>query len=185
VLTKTTKVLRQIAGLNKRHKDYRTGEPPSVPRCFVTLGCSVEDTPINTAIVKPDTTYEKHVVSDSFICVCCDVIILVVCEIVSTCVTNKWRKNWTFFEEVPYLNFLGNKSERRFSNYVFLTSVRISYKFISTVLTFESIRLTLCSTNFSIQKFCVLPTMHLCVLRGFQNKQRYIFLYTAIPYMFL
>ena len=39
-------------------------------------------------------------------------------------------------------------------------------------------KLTLCTTNFDIQKFCVLPTMYLCVLRGSQNNQR-LFPYTA------
>jgi hypothetical protein len=44
--------------------------------------------------------------------------------------------------------------------------------------------LTFCTTSFNIQKFIVLPTMHLCVLRGFQNKQR-LFLYTAFTDWFL
>ena len=39
-------------------------------------------------------------------------------------------------------------------------------------------------TSFNIQKFCVLPTMHLCVLCGSKNKQR-LFLYTALTYRFL
>ena len=43
---------------------------------------------------------------------------------------------------------------------------------------------TLCTTSFNVQKLCVLPTMHLCVLRGSQNKQR-LFLYTALNYRFL
>jgi len=34
-----------------------------------------------------------------------------------------------------------------------------------------------------IQKFCVLPTMHLCFLRGTQNKQR-LFLFTVLTYRF-
>ena len=34
---------------------------------------------------------------------------------------------------------------------------------------------TLCTTSFNVQKLCVLPTMHLCVLRGSQNKQRFFF----------
>ena len=42
----------------------------------------------------------------------------------------------------------------------------------------------LCTTSFNIQKFCVLPTMRLCVLRGSQNKQR-LFLYTTLTYRFL
>jgi len=46
----------KIAGLNKKHHDYRTGQPASVPRCFVTFGSSVEDTHINLAFVKPKTT---------------------------------------------------------------------------------------------------------------------------------
>ena len=36
----------------------------------------------------------------------------------------------------------------------------------------------------NIQKFCVLPTLHSCVLRGSQNKQR-LFLYTTLTYRFL
>ena len=55
---------------------------------------------------------------------------------------------------------------------------------ISAPLTYESLRLTLCTTSFSIQKFCVLPTVYLCVLCGSQNKQR-LFLYTPITYRFL
>ena len=51
-------------------------------------------------------------------------------------------------------------------------------------LTFYSLRLHLCTNSFNIQKFCVLPTMHLCVLRGSQNKQR-LFLYTALTGWFL
>ena len=50
-------------------------------------------------------------------------------------------------------------------------------------LTFKSLRLTLCTTSFNIQKFCVLPTMHLCVLCGSENKQR-LFFYTALTYRF-
>jgi hypothetical protein len=47
----------------------------------------------------------------------------------------------------------------------------------------KSLRLTLCTTSFHIKKFCVLPTMRLCVLCGSENKQR-LFLYTAITYRF-
>ena len=43
---------------------------------------------------------------------------------------------------------------------------------------------TLCTASFNIQKFCVLPTVHLCVLRGSQNKER-LFLYTALTYRVL
>jgi len=35
-----------------------------------------------------------------------------------------------------------------------------------------NLRLTSYTASFNIQKFCVLPTLHLCVLRGSQNKQR-------------
>ena len=59
-------------------------------------------------------------------------------------------------------------------------SVR-SWKWNST---FPRLRLTLCTTSFNRQKFCVLPTMHLCVLRWYQNKQR-LFLFTALTYRFL
>ena len=38
--------------------------------------------------------------------------------------------------------------------------------------------------QFNINKFCVLPTVHLCVLCGSQNKQR-LFLYTALTYRLL
>ena len=44
--------------------------------------------------------------------------------------------------------------------------------------TFQSLRLTLCTASFNIQKFCVLLTMHLRVLRGSQNKQRFFSLYS-------
>ena len=47
-----------------------------------------------------------------------------------------------------------------------------------SVLTFKSRRITLCTTSFNIQKFCVLPTMHLCVLRVSQNKQQFFSLYS-------
>ena len=39
-------------------------------------------------------------------------------------------------------------------------------------------------TSFNIQKFCVLPTLYLSVLRGSQNKER-LFLYTALTCRFL
>jgi hypothetical protein len=55
-----------------------------------------------------------------------------------------------------------------------LVSLRVSVQ-----LTFQSLRLTLCPTSFNIQKFFVLPTMHLCVLCRSQNKQR-LFLYTTL-----
>ena len=38
--------------------------------------------------------------------------------------------------------------------------------------------------QFNIQKFCVLPTMHLCVLCGSENKQR-LFPYTALTDWFV
>ena len=40
---------------------------------------------------------------------------------------------------------------------------------------------TICTTSFNINKFCVLPKMHLFDLRGSQNKQR-LFLYTILTY---
>ena len=52
------------------------------------------------------------------------------------------------------------------------------------IITFKSLTLTLCTISFNIQKFCVLPTVRLCVLCGSQNKQR-LFLYTALTYRFL
>ena len=55
---------------------------------------------------------------------------------------------------------------------------------VTIPLTFQSPRLTLCTNSFNIQKFCVLPTMHLYVLCGSQNKQR-LFLYTALTDWFL
>jgi len=66
--------------------------------------------------------------------------------------------------------FSWHETRAAIKNYVFWASARISYKFISIVLTFESIILTVCTTNFNILKLCVLPTMHLCVLRGSQKK---------------
>ena len=42
----------------------------------------------------------------------------------------------------------------------------IAYYYKSHLLTFYSLRLALCTTSFNIQKFCFLPTMHLCILRG-------------------
>jgi len=95
------------------------------------------------------------------------------------------EKNLKFFRGGSLFTFHWYQTEQRFSNYVFWTSVRISYKFISTILTFESIRLTLCTNNFNIQKFCVLPTMHLCVLRGSPNKQRFFSLYSNTVYVFI
>ena len=43
---------------------------------------------------------------------------------------------------------------------------------------------SLCTNSFNIQKFCVLLTMHLCVLCGSQNKQR-LFPYTTLTDWFL
>jgi hypothetical protein len=43
---------------------------------------------------------------------------------------------------------------------------------------------TLCNTSFNIQNFCVLPTMHLCVLCVSENKRR-LFPYTALTYRVL
>ena len=54
----------------------------------------------------------------------------------------------------------------------------------ATLLTFYSLRLTLCTASFNIQKFCVLHTVRLCVLCGSQNKQR-LFPCTALTYQFL
>ena len=51
-------------------------------------------------------------------------------------------------------------------------------------LTFKSLRFTLCTARFNIQKFFVLPKLHLCVLRGSQSKELF-FLYTALTYQFL
>jgi hypothetical protein len=38
--------------------------------------------------------------------------------------------------------------------------------------------------QFNIHKFCVLPTMHVGVLCGSQNKER-LFIFTALTYRFL
>jgi hypothetical protein len=51
----------------------------------------------------------------------------------------------------------------------------------TTILTFESQRLSLCATRFNTQEFCVLPTTQLYVLRGSENKQQ-LFLFTACVY---
>jgi len=48
----------------------------------------------------------------------------------------------------------------------------------------KNVTLTVCTTWFNIQKFCVLSTMHVCVLRGSQNKQK-LFHYTVFTYWFL
>ena len=47
-----------------------------------------------------------------------------------------------------------------------------------------NLRLTLCTASFNIPKFFVLPTMHLCVLCGSENKQR-LFPYTALADWFV
>jgi len=52
--------------------------------------------------------------------------------------------------------------------------------FCACAITFQ----TRYNTCFNIQKFCVLPTMHLSVLRGSQNKER-LFLYTTLTCRFL
>ena len=51
-------------------------------------------------------------------------------------------------------------------------------------LIFYSLRLNLRTSSFNIRKFCVLPTVNLCVLRGSENKQP-LFLYTALTDWFL
>ena len=88
------------------------------------------------------------------------------------------------FAKPPSLNLNNLRVEQceRIITNIFLFFNQNIYR--SANLTFKSLRLTLCTTSFNIQKFCVLPTMHLCVLRGSQNKQT-IFLYTAITYRFL
>jgi hypothetical protein len=48
----------------------------------------------------------------------------------------------------------------------------------------KNVQLTVCTTRFKIQKFCVLSTVHVCVSRGSQNKQK-LFLYTEFTYQFL
>jgi hypothetical protein len=50
--------------------------------------------------------------------------------------------------------------------------------------TFHSLRLSLRTTIFNNQKFCVLPTVHLCVLCGSENKQP-LFLYILLTDWFL
>ena len=44
------------------------------------------------------------------------------------------------------------------------------------LLTLQSLRLTICTTSFKVQKFGVLPTLHLSVLHGSQNKRRLFFI---------
>jgi hypothetical protein len=41
-------------------------------------------------------------------------------------------------------------------------------------LTFQSLRVTSRTTRFNIQTFCMVITLHLCVLYGSQNKQQYL-----------
>jgi hypothetical protein len=43
---------------------------------------------------------------------------------------------------------------------------------ILTILTFESLAVTLHTSRFNIKKFYVVPTLRLCVLYGSQNKQQ-------------
>ena len=47
------------------------------------------------------------------------------------------------------------------------------------------LRLILCTNSFNIQKFSVLPTLHLCVLRGSQKKTAIISLYTIYLSVFI
>jgi len=48
------------------------------------------------------------------------------------------------------------------------------------VLTFLSLPvITLLTTRFNVKKFCMLVTLHLCVLYGSQNKQ-YLLSYTSL-----
>jgi len=42
---------------------------------------------------------------------------------------------------------------------------------INTYLTFYSLLVTIRTTRFNTQKFCMLITLHLCVLCGSQKKQ--------------
>ena len=56
--------------------------------------------------------------------------------------------------------------------------------FINRDLTRYSPVVIMCTTSSKIEKFCVLPTMYLCVLRESQNKKR-LFLYTTLTYRFL
>jgi hypothetical protein len=41
-----------------------------------------------------------------------------------------------------------------------------------SLLTFQSLAVTLHTTRFNIKKFCVVPTLRLCVLYRSQNKQQ-------------
>jgi len=43
---------------------------------------------------------------------------------------------------------------------------------------------TSCTPKFNKQHFCVLPTVHLCILRESQNKER-LCLFTVLTYRFL
>jgi hypothetical protein len=47
------------------------------------------------------------------------------------------------------------------------------------ILTFSSLAVTLRTTKFNLKKSYVVPTLRLCVLYGFQNKQR-LLPYTAL-----
>ena len=51
-------------------------------------------------------------------------------------------------------------------------------------LTFQSLPVTLRTNRFNIQKFCMLITLHLCVLCGSHNKQ-YLLYYTSLTDRFL
>jgi len=41
---------------------------------------------------------------------------------------------------------------------------------LSSILTFQDLRLALLTTSFNIQNFCLLPTVHLGVMRGSHKK---------------
>jgi hypothetical protein len=55
--------------------------------------------------------------------------------------------------------------------------------YVHLALTIYSPVVTICNTSCNVQKFCVLPTMHVSVLRGSENKEE-LFLYTALNYRF-
>ena len=80
---------------------------------------------------------------------------------------------WPLWIQIKWIFLLEKIREFRNSR-----AVIVSY-------TFKSRRLSLCTASFNIQKFCVLHKLHLCVLRGSQNKQRFFSPYTALTYRFL
>jgi hypothetical protein len=76
-----------------------------------------------------------------------------------------------FSVKSSYLNFNFNNSLRHqtLGNWAWLSYTKTSDSL--SRLTFQSLPVTLRHTRLNVQKFCMLVTLHLCVLYGSQNKQ--------------